>query len=71
MGNVLLSEDKVAAIASPGQVVLLDVPHQATPRQIDTAQQQLDHLHEKTGVHFVMLVGGIRVARITTPEGSD
>lgn len=53
-----------AAIAHPGDLVILEVADDVPDDTLYSFTDQLGQLGEATGIYFVVLRGGVRVARI-------
>lgn len=54
------------AVARPGDTVILEV--EAMAQEVDELMSQLKPLHEETGVHFLILSSGARLARVERDE---
>jgi len=61
---------EVAAVASRGQTVFLETTKMLNSAQMDVVRDRLDSVEKRTGVHLV-LMQGVRVARITIPAASE
>jgi hypothetical protein len=55
------------AIVEPGQVVILTPTERLTPQDAQAVMRTLTLAGERTGVEFVVIAGGLKVARIGEP----
>ena len=61
----------LAAVASPGQVVILQARRKVPPDVLTVTAERLRVCSESTGVRFVLLDHDLAVARISAPEASE
>jgi hypothetical protein len=55
---------EIAAVASPGQTVVLRVLEDVSDAEMQSMRMQMDAMTERTGIHFVAIAKDVEVASV-------